>query len=47
MKKYKTNEELIDYLESKGVIIKNKQDALYKIERFTYYSIINSYKRFF
>lgn len=47
MKTYKTNEELIDYLESKGVIIKNKQDALYKIERFTYYSIINSYKRFF
>ena len=36
MKTYKTNEELIDYLESKGVIIKNKQDALYKIESGTY-----------
>lgn len=35
MKEYKSNEELIDYLSSKGVIISNKKDALEKIERYT------------
>ena len=44
MKEYKTNEELIDYLSSKGVVIADKEAALKKIERYTYYSIINSYK---
>ena len=33
MKEYRTNEELIDYLESKGVSIPNKKDAIEKIER--------------
>ena len=47
MKEYKTNEELIDYLSSKGVLIANKEDALKKIERYTYYSIVNSYKSIF
>lgn len=47
MKEYKTNEELIDYLSSKGVIISDKEDALKKIERYTYYSIVNSYKSIF
>ena len=47
MKEYKTNEELIDYLSSKGVVIANKEDALKKIERYTYYSIVNSYKSIF
>ena len=47
MKKYKTNEELIDYLSSKGVVITDKKDALQKIERYTYYSIVNSYKSIF
>ena len=47
MKEYKTNEELIDYLSSKGVVIADKEDALKKIERYTYYSIINSYKSIF
>lgn len=44
MKQYKTNEELLEYLESKNVIIKNKTPALKKLEKYTYYSIINSYK---
>ena len=47
MKEYKTNEELIDYLSSKGVLIVDKEDALKKIERYTYYSIVNSYKSIF
>ena len=38
---------LIEYLLSKGVIISNKEDALKKIERYTYYSIINTYKSVF
>lgn len=44
MKQYKTNKELLEYLESKNVIIKNKTSALKKLEKYTYYSIINSYK---
>ena len=47
MKVYKTNEELLDHLISKNVIVNNKQDALNKIEKYTYYSIINSYKTTF
>ena len=47
MKEYKSNEELINYLSSKGVIISNKKDALEKIERYTYYSIVNTYKNIF
>jgi len=44
MKQYKTNEELLEYLESKNVIIKNKKSALKELEKYTYYSIVNSYK---
>jgi len=44
MKEYKSNEELIEYLSSKGVIVSNKKDALEKIEKYTYYSIVNTYK---
>lgn len=47
MKEYKSNEELIDYLLSKGVVISNKKDALEKVERYTYYSIVNTYKNIF
>lgn len=47
MKEYKSNEELLDYLTSKGVIVKDRQDALNKIERYTYYSIVNTYKEVF
>lgn len=44
MKKYKTNEQLIEHLKSKNVIIDDENDAFNKIEKYTYYSIINSYK---
>lgn len=44
MKEYKSNEELINYLLSKGVVISNRKDTLEKIERYTYYSIVNTYK---
>ncbi len=44
MKEYKTNEELLDYLETKNVTVKNRKLALKKLEKYTYYSIINSYK---
>ena len=44
MKQYKTDEELLDYLENKNVIIKDRKFALEKLEKYTYYSIVNSYK---
>ena len=47
MKEYRTNEDLIEYLSSKWVIISDKSDALQKIERYTYYSIVNTYKSIF
>lgn len=47
MKEYKSNEELLEYLISKGVSVKNKKVALDKIERYTYYCIVNTYKEVF
>lgn len=47
MKEYKSNEELIKYLISKNVVVKNEQDAINKIEKYTYYSVVNSYKNNF
>lgn len=44
MKEYKNNEELIDYLVSKNVIINDRELALKNIENYSYYSIINGYK---
>ena len=44
MKEYMSNEQLIDYLISKKVNVINKEEAIKKIEKYTYYSIINSYK---
>lgn len=44
MKEYKNNEELIDYLIYKNVIINNRELALKNIEKYSYYSIINGYK---
>ena len=44
MKKYMSNEQLIDYLISKKVNVINKEEAIKKIEKYTYYSIVNSYK---
>lgn len=47
MKQYKSNEELINYLEDKGVIINDKNQAISIIEKYSYYSVINSYKTIF
>ncbi len=47
MKEYKSNIDLLNYLLSKGVIVKNKKQALQYFERYTYYSIINTYKEVF
>ena len=47
MKEYKNNEELIDYLISKNVVINNRETALKNIEKYSYYSIINGYKLVF
>ena len=47
MKEYKSNEELIKYLISKNVVVNNERDAINKIEKYTYYSVINSYKNNF
>lgn len=47
MKEYKNNEELIDYLISKNVIINDRELALKNIEKYSYYSIINGYKAVF
>lgn len=44
MKEYKNNEELIDYLISKNVIINDRELALKNVEKYSYYSIINGYK---
>ncbi len=44
MKEYKNNEELIDYLICKNVVINNRELALKNIEKYSYYSIINGYK---
>lgn len=47
MKKYKSNEELLDYIMLKGIIVNNKNDTIDKFQRYTYYSIINTYKEVF
>lgn len=47
MKEYKSNEELIDYLTSKNVIINDREFALKSIERYSYYAIVNGYKNVF
>lgn len=47
MKEYKNSNELLDYIISKGVSVNNKEDALYKIKAYSYYSIINTYKDVF
>ncbi len=43
-KTYKTTDELIEILESKKVSINDKNIAKYYIEKYSYYSIVNSYK---
>lgn len=47
MKQYKNINELLDYIMSKGVIVLDKEDALEKLKKYSYYGIINSYKDIF
>lgn len=47
MKEYKSNEDLINYLEEKGIIINDKSKAISIIERYSYYNVVNSYKIIF
>ena len=47
LKEYKNNEQLIEYLISKKVVIDNKEQALKNIEKYSYYSIVNGYKSVF
>lgn len=47
MKQYKSPNELVGYLILKGVSVFNKEDALDKIKKYSYYSVINSYKDVF
>ena len=47
MKEHKSNDDLINHLISKGIIIENKKDAARKIEKYTYYAIVNTYKEVF
>ena len=47
MKEFKHNEELIEYLISKNLIINDKEQALRNIKKYSYYSIVNSYKSVF
>ena len=47
MKQYKNPNDLVEYLISKGININDKEDTLNKIKRYSYYSIVNSYKDVF
>lgn len=47
IKEYKTNEELIKLLKQKGVIFKNEGKSLIVLNKYGYYSIVNSYKLIF
>lgn len=47
MKQYKSPTELLDYIISKGVSVFNKEETLEKLKKYSYYSIINSYKDIF
>lgn len=47
MKEYKSNEELMEYLENKNVIISDKNRALNIIDNYSYYSVVNTYKYVF
>ena len=47
VKEFKSTNELIEILNSKGVSIKNENNVRYLIEKYSYYSVINSYKWIF
>lgn len=47
LKQYKSPNELVEYLISKGVLVSNQDDTLNKIKKYSYYGIVNSYKDVF
>lgn len=47
VKEFKSTNKLIEILNSKGVSIKDENNVRYLIEKYSYYSIVNSYKRIF
>lgn len=47
VKEYKSTNELIEILTSKGIAIKDENNVKYLIEKYSYYSIVNSYKWIF
>lgn len=46
-KKFKTTKELIDILYTKGISIKDETNAKHLIDKYSYYSIVNTYKWIF
>ena len=46
-KEFKSTNELIEILNSKGVSIKDENNVRFLIEKYSYYSIVNSYKWIF
>ena len=46
-KEFKSTTELIGILNSKGVSLKDENNVRYLIEKYSYYSIVNSYKWIF
>ena len=47
VKEFKSTNELIEILNSKSVSIKDENKFRYLIEKYSYYSIVNSYKWIF
>lgn len=46
-KEFKTTDELIEILRSKGVYISDESKTKYIIDKYSYYSVVNTYKRIF
>ena len=47
MKEFKTYQEQIEILKSRGIVINNEEFALEKLQEDNYYNIINGYKDLF
>ena len=47
MKEFKTYQEQIEILKSRGIVINNEEFALEKLQEDNYYNIINGYKALF
>ena len=47
VKEFKSTNELIEILNSKRVSIKDENNVRYLVEKYSYYSIVNSYKWIF